>query len=93
MRVPPFPPPLSDIRCVINDTEADVTWNNDAIYDEIVVRRRGPGQGLFVEVARLPGSATSYTETASNPGTYEWEIRATIGEQISDSTTCAATRS
>jgi len=67
MAIPSKPTNVSATR--IDDNRIDISWTNHATssspYNSLVVCR---GDGPYMEIATLSGSATSYSDTSSNIG-------------------------
>jgi hypothetical protein len=74
-------PPLN-LQCadasVGNDLLASLTWQNDDLYEEVVVYR----DDRFL--SRLPGGRESYVDVTVGAGVHSWSVRGRIGRAESD---------
>ncbi|MBI4600939.1 MAG: hypothetical protein HY721_03175 [Planctomycetes bacterium] len=67
-----FPRPVG-LKCKARGGDVDLTWENKAAYDGIQVLRDGD------EVAALPGTATSHTDTGVPEGDHRYQLMVSLG--------------
>ncbi len=82
----PLPPPTG-LSCTPAASSLTVTlaWTNGwGSYDNVIIRRGG------AQIANLAGTATTYNDTVSAPGSYSYEVYGTLGTLNSTNAACTA---
>lgn len=69
--------PVTNLACVQDVLDVDLTWTNNGAYDQLEVRRDG------VVIATLPGGTTSYTDAGPGSGNYSYTVAAQVGQEES----------
>ncbi len=62
----------------LSPTQVALAWqDNSGNEDGFKVKRQGPGETAFTDIASLPANATGYTDSGAQPGrTYTYRVRA-----------------
>ncbi|MFQ5653262.1 MAG: hypothetical protein ACE5GW_00850 [Planctomycetota bacterium] len=82
---PPPPPPPSALLCQTSPNQTLLSWTNGALYDAVRVVRDG------AEIALLPGSATSHTDSGVAAGAHAYDVSGVSGGIESDPASCSVT--
>ena len=81
----PLPPPSANVSTSSTLTTATLSWSiSGSGYNFVIVERSLTGEGDWVQVAELPSSARSYTDTGLDPDTtYYYRIATAAGTRLS----------
>jgi len=78
-----FTLPVTGLNCVQSGEQVQLSWTNGEIYDSIDISRDG------TVIATLSGSATSYIDAGTTPGTHTYGVNASVAAVPSGEVTCS----
>lgn len=74
--------PVTGLSCQEMGFDVDLAWTNGETYDNVRIERNGS------QIALLPGSATSFTDTPPS-GMHQYSVIGIVGGDESDSVNCS----